>query len=299
MKGAPVLLGLPRVLSEVAAQRCAVISVLNVTPDSFSDGGLFVDPDVAVRHGVAAVAAGADIVDVGGESTRPGAGRVPLGEELRRVIPVIGQLAARGVSVSIDTSRAAVAKAAVTAGAIMVNDVSGGLADPEMFSFIAEARVPYILMHWRGTSDQMQKRAAYGDVLAEVGAELESRKEAAVSAGVDPQRIIIDPGLGFAKSAEHNWRLLGGLAAIIAQGRPVVIGASRKSFLGELLTEVDHTPRPVGERDDATTAISALAAIAGVWAVRVHHTRAAADAVRVAAAIRRASEGPVTERMGP
>jgi dihydropteroate synthase len=212
--------------------RCAVLGVLNVTPDSFSDGGQFLDRDDAVRHGVALRAAGADLVDVGGESTRPGATRVDAATECARVLPVITDLTAQGVPVSIDTTRAAVAAAAVEAGAVLVNDVSGGLADSDMAGVIAAARVPWLLMHWRGAADAP---ASYEDVIGEVRAELVARVDAAVLAGVDPSLILLDPGLGFAKSAAHNWTLLRRLDVLVALGFPVLVGASRKRFLGHLL----------------------------------------------------------------
>ncbi len=261
------------------------MAVLNVTPDSFSDGGRFVDVDVAVAHGLAQASAGADLVDVGGESTRPGAQRISATEELDRVLPVIAGLVAAGVAVSIDTMRAEVARAAVDAGAALVNDVSGGLADPTMLAYLAGVDVPYVAMHWRGHSTQMDSLAVYGDVVADVRAELSGRLDALAAAGVDPARVVLDPGLGFAKTAEHNWALLRALPALQALGHPVLVGASRKRFLGELLA-VDGVPRPVGRREAATCAISALAAGAGVWGVRVHEAAGAFDAVTVAAAWR-------------
>lgn len=265
--------------------RCLVMGVVNVTPDSFSDGGRFFDRPEAIARGIELLRLGVDLVDVGGESTRPGASRVPLEEEMRRVIPVVSELAAAGAVVSVDTMRARVAEAAVTAGARMVNDVSGGLADPMMAEFVARAGVPYVAMHWRGHSADMQSRATYHDVVAEVVAELRRRVDALVDAGVDPDQIVLDPGLGFAKTDEHNWRLLANLEALQGLGRPLLVGASRKSFLGRLLAGPDGTPRPPGDRDDATAAVSALSAAAGVWAVRVHEACGTLDAVRVAAAV--------------
>jgi dihydropteroate synthase len=276
--------------------RSLVFGVLNVTPDSFSDGGEFADEHRAVTHGVELAAEGADVVDVGGESTRPGAERIPVAEELRRVIPVIGQLVERGITVSIDTTRGEVARAALAEGARIVNDVSGG-SDPALLEAVAAAGVPYICMHTRGTSAEMNSLAVYGDVVAEVRDELAARIATAVAAGVDERHIVIDPGIGFAKTAAHNWTLLARLDELAALGRPMLVGTSRKSFLGRLLATPDPaapvgsggtSPRPVDDRDDATQATTAVLALQGVWAVRVHAVRPAADAVRVAAALRAA-----------
>jgi dihydropteroate synthase len=267
------------------------MGVLNVTPDSFSDGGLFDSASAAIKHGRELAAHGADLVDVGGESTRPGAHRVTAAEEIARVVPVITALVAADVVVSVDTMRADVAQAAVAAGAHIVNDVSGGLADPDMVHAVAAMRVPYIAMHWRGFSDRMDDLAVYNDVVGEVVSELAERAATAVSAGISPDRLVIDPGIGFAKTAEHNWALLQRLDALAGLGLPVLIGASRKRFLGSLLAAADGTAREVAQREDATTAITAIAAHAGVWAVRVHEPRAAADAVRVAAALAAHSDG--------
>jgi dihydropteroate synthase len=261
------------------------MGVINVTPDSFSDGGAFLDADSAVKHGRALLAAGADLLDVGGESTRPGADRIDAAEEQRRVLPVVAQLAALGAVVSIDTMRAETAAAALRVGAAMVNDVSGGAADPELPALVAEAGRPYVVMHWRGPSDRMQSLATYDDVVREVIDELRGRVDAVQAAGVRPEQVVLDPGLGFAKQAEHNWELLARFDQLVAGGYPVLVGASRKSFLGALLAEPDAAPRSVLERDDATAAITALAAAAGAWAVRVHEVRASADAVRVVARI--------------
>jgi dihydropteroate synthase len=228
---------------------------------------------------------GADIVDVGGESTRPGAARVPLEEEIRRVVPVITELAGAGAYTSVDTMRHEVAGAALEAGAKAVNDVSGGLADPKMIDFVAAAAVPYFLMHWRGHSVDMQRRAVYTDVVAAVSDELRQRYEAAVEGGVEPARIVLDPGIGFAKQAEHNWSLLADLDVLDALGRPLLVGVSRKRFLGTLLATPDGTPRPAQERDAASAALAALAAAAGVWGVRAHDVRSSLDAVKVAAAL--------------
>lgn len=273
-----------------------VMGVLNVTPDSFSDGGRFGDVDAAIAHGLALHERGADLIDVGGESTRPGAQRVSADEEAARVLPVVGALTAAGVLVSIDTMRASTAVAAVAAGACVVNDVSGGLADPQMHSAVADLGVPYIAMHWRGHSERMDELAVYGDVVTDVIRELRARADAAMAAGIDQRRIILDPGLGFAKEADHNWALLKGLPNLAAQGFPLLIGASRKRFLGSLLAGADGEPRPVEERDDATDAVTAVAAAMGVWGVRVHDVAGSADAVRVAEAWRRGSASPLPPR---
>ncbi|MDL4813801.1 dihydropteroate synthase [Actinomadura opuntiae] len=267
--------------------RCLVMGVVNVTPDSFSDGGSWFDPEKAVRHGLDLVAEGADIVDVGGESTRPGAQRVSLDEELRRVVPVIRALSEENVPVSVDTMRAEVAEAAVAVGARLVNDVSGGLADPDMPRVVAAAGVPYVVMHWRGHSHDMQTRSVYADVVREVREELLHRVDAVLDEGVDPSMVVLDPGLGFAKSptAGHNWALLAHLDEFIGTGYPILVGASRKSFFTTLLAEPDGTRRPFAECDDATVAVTSLAATAGAWCVRVHRVRPNVDAVRVAAAI--------------
>ncbi|HEX2074730.1 MAG TPA: dihydropteroate synthase [Geodermatophilus sp.] len=268
--------------------RCVVMGVLNVTPDSFSDGGCFADADTAIAHGLEMAAAGADYVDVGGESTRPGAARVDADEECRRVLPVIRELAGAGVRVSVDTTRAEVAEAAVAAGAVLVNDVSGGLADAGMAPLVARAGVPWVLMHWRGHSREMYAAARYGDVVTEVCAELTARVEDVVAAGVAPEQLVLDPGLGFAKRAEHNWRLLAGLDRIVGLGLPVLVGASRKSFLGRLLADDEGTPRPAEQRDAATLATTVLAAEAGAWGVRVHDAAGSVDAVRTVAAVKAA-----------
>lgn len=261
--------------------RCAVLGVLNVTPDSFSDGGQFLDHDDAVRHGLSMREAGADLVDVGGESTRPGAVRIDAATEIARVLPVVTDLVAAGVPVSIDTTRAAVAAAAIGAGAVLVNDVSGGTADADMPRVVAEARVPWVLMHSRGAADA---HAGYEDVLGEVRAELVARVDAAVLAGVDPALLLLDPGLGFAKNAGHNWALLRRLDVLLALGFPVLVGASRKRFLGHLLADAEGALRPPAGRDTATAVITGLAADRGAWGVRVHDVAASMDAVAVATA---------------
>ena len=268
-----------------SVDRCLVMGVVNVTPDSFSDGGSYLDAGAAVAHGLDLVRDGADIVDVGGESTRPGAARVPADEETRRVLPVVRALADAGATVSVDTMRADVAAAAVEAGARMVNDVSGGLADPAMAAVVATADVPYVVMHWRGHSADMQDRAVYDDVVREVCAELRSRLDALGEAGVVLDRVVVDPGLGFAKTAQHSWTLLAHLDALHSLGRPVLVGASRKGFLGSVGAEGDAAPRPPADRDDASAAVTVLAALSGAWAVRVHRVRPSADAVRVVTAV--------------
>ncbi|MFC9679205.1 dihydropteroate synthase [Streptomyces sp. NPDC056948] len=270
--------GLPR------PGRTLVMGIVNVTPDSFSDGGRWFDPERAVAHGLTLFDEGADILDVGGESTRPGAARPSVEEELRRVLPVVRELATAGATVSVDTMRAEVAVRAVEAGAALVNDVSGGLADPAMLPLMARTGKPYVVMHWRGHSAGMQANAVYDDVVTDVVDELRARVDAALEAGIPADCLIVDPGLGFAKHAEHNWRLLGGLRELAVLGRPVLVGAARKSFLGHLLTDPGTgRPRPAHLRDAATSAVSVLAAAQGVWCVRVHDVASTADAVRVTA----------------
>ncbi|WP_108637923.1 dihydropteroate synthase [Mycobacterium rhizamassiliense] len=259
-----------------------VMGVLNVTDDSFSDGGRYLDADSAVAHGLAMAAAGAGIVDVGGESTRPGAERIDPDAEAARVVPVVKELVAQGLTVSIDTMHADVARAALHSGARIVNDVSGGRADPAMARLVAEAGVPWVLMHWRSVSSEHPHRAPqYRDVVAEVRTELLAGVDDAVAAGVDPANLIIDPGLGFAKTGQHNWALLHALPELVATGVPVLLGASRKRFLGTLLAGPDGSPRPPDGRETATAVISALAALAGVWGVRVHDVQASVDALKV------------------
>ncbi len=261
------------------------MGVLNVTDDSFSDGGRYLDSDDAVAHGLAMAADGASIVDVGGESTRPGATRIDPQVEAQRVVPVVKELAAQGVTVSIDTMHADVARAALDSGARIINDVSGGRADPAMAPLVAEAGVPWVLMHWRPVSpDQPHAVPPYRDVVAEVRAELLASVDEAVAAGVDPANVVIDPGLGFAKTGQHNWALLRALPQFVATGIPVLLGASRKRFLGTLLAGPDGSPRPPDGRETATAVISALAALYGAWGVRVHDVRASTDAVKVVAA---------------
>jgi len=259
------------------------MGVVNVTPDSFSDGGRFLGADAAIAHGQGMLAEGADLLDIGGESTRPGATRPLVTEELARVIPVISALADGGALVSVDTMRAEVAEAALDAGAVLVNDVSGGLADPAILRVVAERDAAYVAMHWRGHSDTMQQHASYADVVGEVRDELRRRVDDAVAAGVALDRIAVDPGLGFAKTAEHNWELLAHLAELDELGLPILLGSSRKSFLGALLADADGNPRPVLDREDANVALTTLAGLLGVWAVRVHEARASVDALKVVA----------------
>ena len=258
------------------------MGVVNVTDDSFSDGGHYLDADRAVEHGLALAADGAAIIDVGGESTRPGAVRIDPRVETARVVPVVKELASLGIRVSIDTMHAGVARAALESGAQMVNDVSGGRADTGMAPLLAEADVPWVLMHWRSvSSDHPHKAPRYRDVVAEVRAELLAGVDDAVAAGVDPAKLIIDPGLGFAKTGQHNWALLHALPELVATGVPVLVGASRKRFLGSLLAGPDGAVRPPDGRETATAVISALAAVHGAWGVRVHDVRASVDALRV------------------
>lgn len=268
--------GLPR------PNRPLVMGVLNVTPDSFSDGGRYLDPARALEHGRRLVAEGADLVDVGGESTRPGAVRPSVREETDRVVPAVAALVAEGVSVSVDTMRASVAQQAVSAGAVLVNDVSGGRADDDMLPVVARLRTPYVVMHWRAHSRNMAQHAVYGDVVADVMAELREQLEAAVLAGIDPGRIAVDPGIGFSKTAEQNWDVLADMERLHELGHPVLIATSRKRFLGALLADGSGELRPPDQREDATTATSALAAAAGAWCIRTHAVRPTLDAVRVA-----------------
>ena len=272
------LVGLPQ------RDRCLVMGILNVTPDSFSDGGTYADTARAIGCGLALAADGADIVDVGGESTRPGALPVPLDEELSRVLPVVRELARAGVFVSIDTMHAAVAQAALDAGARLVNDVSGGRADPMMAATVAAAGVPYVAMHWRAPSIEMNGHAVYRDVVAEVVAELRQRIDELTAGGVDERQILLDPGLGFAKRPVHDWTLLAHLGDLLTLGFPVLVGASRKSFIGAVLGDGDGTLVPPAARDAASAAVSALAAAGGASCVRVHDVPSSLDAVRVAAA---------------
>ncbi|MDR7187057.1 dihydropteroate synthase [Microbacterium trichothecenolyticum] len=258
-----------------------IMGVVNVTPDSFSDGGRYVDAEAAVAHGLLLRAQGADILDIGGESTRPGAERVPPEVEQERVIPVVRALSDAGVVVSIDTMNASTAALAVQAGARIVNDVSGGMTDPGMLAAVAPTDADVVLQHWRGHSADMYARAVYDDVVAEVTRELTARIEAAAQAGIDPARIIVDPGIGFGKRGEQNWQTLRGLDRFVAMGQRVLIGTSRKRFLADALAE-DPADASEARRDLATAVTSALAARAGVWAVRVHDVGATRDALVVA-----------------
>ncbi|MFH8804989.1 dihydropteroate synthase [Streptomyces sp. NPDC017936] len=271
--------------------RCAVMGVVNVTPDSFSDGGRWFDTTAAVKHGLHLAAEGADLVDVGGESTRPGASRVDEAEELRRVVPVVRGLASEGLVVSVDTMRATVAAQALAAGAALVNDVSGGLADPDMVPVVADAGAPFVVMHWRGLLDGGNVKGVYDDVVREVVDELRARVDAVLAGGIAPDRVVVDPGLGFSKEADHDLALLAHLDRLHALGHPLLVAASRKRFLGRVLAGPHGSPPPARERDAATAAVSALAAHAGAWAVRVHEVRATADAVRVARAVEGARAG--------
>lgn len=273
------------------------MGVVNVTPDSFSDGGQWLVPEVAIAHARHLLAQGADILDIGGESTRPGAARVPEAEEIERVMPVVTALVADGAPVSVDTMRASVAAMVLDAGATSINDVSGGLADPEMAGLVADRGCDYVVNHWRGHADVMERMTEYDDVVADVHRELMERVEVLTAAGVAEERIILDPGLGFAKDADANWRLLAGLDTFVATGFRILVGASRKRFLGELLGH-DGVPALPTYRDRATAAVSALAAARGVWGVRVHDVPGSVDAVQVATAWRaaedRARQGSMT-----
>lgn len=285
------LIGLPAPLAEL--DRCLVMGVINVTPDSFSDGGRWFSVDDAVRRGIDLTAQGADLLDVGGESTRPGALRIDEDEEARRILPVIRQLVKLGTMVSVDTTRGSVAGAALDAGACLVNDVSGGRADPTMARVVAQAQVPFVVMHWRGHSDVMESLAHYDDVVSEVSAELSAQVGELVAAGVDERRLVLDPGFGFAKNARHSWELFSSIDRLLELGRPVLIGTSRKRFLAEAVAvqQISGASADPSVRDGATAATSALAAAAGAWGVRVHEVAASADAVRVAARARAASGG--------
>jgi len=260
--------------------RPVIMGILNTTPDSFSDGGRFSDADLAIERGLELIEQGADIVDVGGESTRPGAGRVSIDDEQERVLPVIKRLVEAGVPVSVDTMNSATALASSDAGAVLINDVSGGLADPEMYRIVARTGVHYVAMHWRGHSDEMQLNAHYTDVVADVRTELQHRLAELIIWGVDPERIILDPGIGFAKDGEQNWAVLGHLAEFSALGFPVLVGASRKGFLKRFAAD----GAPAEDRDPATAILSALAAQAGAWGVRVHNVPATVAALDVASA---------------
>lgn len=271
------------------APRTQVMGIVNVTPDSFSDGGEHFGTEQAVRHGLRLLEEGADMLDVGGESTRPGIARTPEDEELRRVVPVVEQLVARGAIVSVDTMRASVARATAAVGARIINDVSGGLADPEMYATVADAGCAYVVMHWRGHSTEMDRRTAYDDVVGQVRDEVAERVELAVVAGIARDDIIVDPGIGFAKTREQDWQLLRHVDVFSALGHPVLIGVSRKRLLGEVVagTRPEHSPK---DRDFATAAVTGWMAERGIWAVRTHEVRAQRDAIAVVRALR--GDGP-------
>jgi dihydropteroate synthase len=271
----PAVSGLPQ------PGRTLVMGVVNVTPDSFSDGGEWFQPRDAIEHGLELIEEGADLIDVGGESTRPGAARPDVAEELRRVLPVVSELAATGTVVSIDTMRPRVAAEAVASGARLINDVSGGQADPDMLPLVAGLGLPYVCMHWRGHSTDMQSRATYGDVVADVIAELGRQVDSVLEAGITKDQLIIDPGFGYAKTGEHNWQLLQRIDELAALELPVLAGVSRKTFLGTLLAAPDGSPRPPKDREDATVALTTLLASRGIWGVRVHSVRASRDAIAV------------------
>lgn len=252
-----------------------VMGILNVTPDSFADGGRYSTTDLALKRAEEMMSEGVEIIDVGGESTKPGADRITQAEEVARVIPVIKELAKKDTPISIDTTRASVAEQAIKLGISYVNDVSGGLADPEMYKLIAKhPKVQYIIMHWRAHSKTMQDHAIYKDVVKEVKEELEERIEDAIKAGVNPDQIIIDPGLGFAKLPEHNWELLRNIDRIALLGYPILIGASRKRFLGELTGSSNPD-----DREAASIAVTAMVAKQGVWGVRTHSVKPHRDAI--------------------
>ena len=273
-------------MDDSAVQTTQIMGVLNVTPDSFSDGGLWFDHDRAIAHGLELMANGADIIDVGGESTRPGSVRVDETEELRRVVPVVRELAAAGAVISVDTMRARVAAESLAAGAHIINDVSAGQSDPTMLSVAAETGAPIVLMHWRGYLDQASATFHYDDVVAEVIAELRTRIDEAISVGVDPGNIIVDPGLGFSKNAEHNWQLLSALDAFSTLDHRLLVAASRKRFIASLLSPDDPKQAEQAAKDQATATISAISAQAGAWAVRVHDPATSAVACKVIAAVR-------------
>ncbi|CAI9404971.1 Dihydropteroate synthase [Aestuariimicrobium sp. T2.26MG-19.2B] len=269
--------------------RTLVMGILNVTPDSFSDGGRWASAARAVEHARAMVDDGADLIDVGGESTRPGSTRPSVDEELRRVVPVVEAIAGFGVPISVDTMRAEVARAAIGAGASIVNDVSGGLADESMLATVAaHAGVDYVAMHWRAHGSAMNAEAHYDDVVADVTRELLQRRDAALAAGIAADRLVLDPGYGFSKTGEQNWQLFADNESFLQHGHRVLVGVSRKRFLGELLA-ADGVPRPAERRDAATQALTTLCALQGVWAVRTHEVRGQRDAVEVVARLRSTS----------
>lgn len=282
-RGGPVGRDLPKPQVQLALPgRTQIMGILNVTPDSFSDGGRYELVEAALAHAATMIRHGADMIDVGGESTRPGAARVPVEEEQRRVLPIIRELSRAGIAVSIDTMNAATAEAAALAGAALINDVSGGLADPDMASVVIDTGLPFVVMHWRGHSVEMSAAAIYGDVVLDVQRELEQRAADLIVRGVDPAKLILDPGLGFAKTAEHNWKILGRFENLTSLGLPVLVGASRKRFIGELLA----AGVPPEGRDLPSSIVAALAASRGAWAVRVHNVEQARAALDVSDAWR-------------
>ena len=263
--------------------RTLVMGILNITPDSFADGGKYLSKEDAITQGRRLIAEGADIIDVGGESTKPGVDRVSEADELERVIPVVTELVKDGAVISVDTMRSEVAKQAIAAGASYINDVSGGLADEKMASVIAQnPKIQYIAMHWRGHSKEMQKKAVYKDVVKEVKDELDERVSQLLKAGIDPEQIILDPGIGFAKESEHNWEILKNIERFQLLGYPLLIGASRKRFLGELV----NAPEP-DKREAATIALTTELARLKVWAVRTHAVKAHQDAISVMERLRK------------
>lgn len=276
--------GLP--VSHLDPAAPVIWGVLNVTPDSFSDGGRFDSTDTALEQAHRMLEQGADVIDIGGESTRPGAQRVSAAEECHRVLPVVRALTEQGVTVSIDTMRSEVAAAALDTGAAIVNDVSGGRADERMHACVASYGVPYVLMHWRGHSASMNELAVYDDPVRQVCEEVGEQVEKALASGIENSSLIVDPGLGFAKEAEHNWSLLHNLDELTALGYPLLLGPSRKRFLGALLADADGAPRDTDGRDVATSVLSALFAERGVWGVRVHDVQGTVDAVKVSLAMR-------------
>ena len=277
-------------------EQTKIMGVLNVTPDSFSDGGRYFDHDRAIAHGLELIDTGADIIDVGGESTRPGSVRVDEDEELRRVVPVIRELAAAGAVISVDTMRARVARESLAAGAHIINDVSAGQSDPTMLDLAAESAAPIVLMHWRGYLDQASATFHYDDVVAEVITELRTRIDEAIAVGVDPANIIVDPGLGFSKNAEHNWQILAALDEFVGLDHRLLVAASRKRFISSLISPEDPKLAEQTAKDQATATISALSAQAGAWAVRVHDPATSAIACRVVSAV--ADHAPSPARTG-
>lgn len=270
--------GLPTSLASL--NRTLVMGVINVTPDSFSDGGRFLESEIAINHGRTMIEQGADIIDIGGESTRPGAERISEQEEIDRVLPVIEALVSDGAIISIDTMRTSVAKAAVAAGAHIINDVSGGKSDPDMLPYVATLDLPFILMHWRGPSNVMNSLTDYDDVVLDVRNELMAQVAVAEAVGIKRSRIALDPGIGFAKTVDQNWPILKHLDVLEAEGLPILMGVSRKKFLGELLAK-DGEPRAMDDREAATTTISVLMAQRNTWCVRVHDARSSRDAIEV------------------